>query len=513
VASEHGPAERDPAEWETTGTGTTPAGATGPRAAAASGNEGGPRDPAADPDDLVDSDDVPNPERATGPDGAQDPSAVPADREDGRHGTGRRRRRAGRRRVVVPAVTTVVIGAAVAGVVTWHSGHGTAATAATTAPAAVTTVVRRTDLSNAQTLTGTLGYGPAMPVRGTGSGTVTWLPSGGTSVTRGHALLRVDDRPVPLFYGGTPLYRSLSTVGLVGRDVRVVADNLTALGYDIGTQPAPGTQVTPSSPPDAEDGPGPSATTGSPAPQTGTPAGNGGQDSGEPSPDTGSGPTNAPAPRPTRLGKDEAVLTPSLVAALTRWQEHEGLPATGHLSPGDIEVRPGAVRVNTVSAQVGDPVAGDLMTVTSTRKDVSVPVAADSLGSLHAGGDATVRLPDGTTVKGTVATVGTIAQAGGDGGNGDTSGSPQLTVTVVLADTSGVSRFSTASVQVSFASQTHHHVLAAPVTALLALSGGGYALQTPDGRLLPVTTGMFAEGLVEVSGQGLSAGMRVVTAS
>ena len=59
----------------------------------------------------------------------------------------------------------------------------------------------------------------------------------------------------------------------------------------------------------------------------------------------------------------------------------------------------------------------------------------------------------------------------------------------------------------------HKDVLAVPVGALLALREGGYALQLPDGGLVAVQTGMFAEGLVEVSGAGLTEGLTVVTAS
>ena len=48
-----------------------------------------------------------------------------------------------------------------------------------------------------------------------------------------------------------------------------------------------------------------------------------------------------------------------------------------------------------------------------------------------------------------------------------------------------------------------------PVDALLALAGGGYAVEVAEGRvhhLVAVTLGLFddAEGLVQVSGPGLS---------
>jgi hypothetical protein len=54
-----------------------------------------------------------------------------------------------------------------------------------------------------------------------------------------------------------------------------------------------------------------------------------------------------------------------------------------------------------------------------------------------------------------------------------------------------------------------------PVTALLAQPGGAYAVEVAGGkgsRLLPVTLGLFddADGLVQVRGPELAAGLRVV---
>jgi len=54
------------------------------------------------------------------------------------------------------------------------------------------------------------------------------------------------------------------------------------------------------------------------------------------------------------------------------------------------------------------------------------------------------------------------------------------------------------------------------VAALLALADGGYGVQVVQGtgvRTLAVTTGMFADGYVEVSSPGLRAGQRAVMPS
>ena len=70
--------------------------------------------------------------------------------------------------------------------------------------------------------------------------------------------------------------------------------------------------------------------------------------------------------------------------------------------------------------------------------------------------------------------------------------------------------------EVSIAESSVSNTLAVPVNALVALADGGYAVEEveADGahRLLPVTPGLFDDsaGLVQVSGNGLAVGQRVV---
>jgi hypothetical protein len=57
-------------------------------------------------------------------------------------------------------------------------------------------------------------------------------------------------------------------------------------------------------------------------------------------------------------------------------------------------------------------------------------------------------------------------------------------------------------------------VLAVPVTALVALQGGGYGLELAGNRrIVPVEAGLFADGYVEVSGSAIREGTRVVVPS
>jgi hypothetical protein len=71
-------------------------------------------------------------------------------------------------------------------------------------------------------------------------------------------------------------------------------------------------------------------------------------------------------------------------------------------------------------------------------------------------------------------------------------------------------------VQVGITTASVSNALVVPVTALLARSGGGYAVEvvgTPGrNHLVPVSLGLFddADGLVQVTASGLAAGQSVV---
>jgi len=339
------------------------------------------------------------------------------------------------------------------------------------------------DMSTTQSLAGTLGYGTPRSLKGGRDGIVTWLPAPGKSVKRGQQLYRVDDQPVPLFYGGIPLFRTLAERNTVGRDVRVVADNLTALGYSIGRQPGSGAKV-PQTVPAAAPTPAPSSPPATPATTT----------------------------RWVTVHRGEGVLTATLQAAIKRWQADLQLPVTGKIGPGDVAVQTGAVRVDSVAVQPGDGADGALMSLTPTAKVVTVLADLADAGAVEQGDRVTVRLPDDKPVAGRVVAVGTALKTP-DGDTGGPNAGPKLTVTVTIDKPATVAKLDSADVQVDFAAETHKGVLAAPVGALLALSEGGYAVQVEGGALVAVETGIFAKGLVEITGDGLAAGTRVVTTS
>jgi hypothetical protein len=214
----------------------------------------------------------------------------------------------------------------------------------------------------------------------------------------------------------------------------------------------------------------------------------------------------------------DRIYTGATAGAVRRWQHDRGVTETGRIEPADVIVAPGAIRIAALHAHVGDEAGSDpLLDRTGTRRevDVALDVALENL--VRRGTRAGLTLPDGHRLGGRVTRVGRVATAGtgGDGGNGGGAAPATVDVRIQIGQ-SALGTFDQAPVAVEFASRTARGVLTVPVTALIALSSGGYGLQlvTGDGtRYVAVRTGLFAGGRVEVSGAGISAGAVVGVAS
>jgi HlyD family secretion protein len=212
-------------------------------------------------------------------------------------------------------------------------------------------------------------------------------------------------------------------------------------------------------------------------------------------------------------------------AAVRRWQQAAGRARTGAAPLGQVLFLPGPIRVATVTATVGAPLAAGtaVLSVTSTRPLVTVALDPALQQLVRRGDRVEVTLPDGKTTRGTVRTVSRVAtqpgtgsgqdsgQDQGQGGNG--LGQATVSVTIRLADPRTAGGLDQAPVQVAITTGSRHGVLAVPISALLAQPGGGYAVQlvAGDRRRIPVRTGLFDQtaGLVEVQGGGLAQGMKV----
>ncbi|HEY0002898.1 MAG TPA: peptidoglycan-binding protein [Actinoplanes sp.] len=93
-----------------------------------------------------------------------------------------------------------------------------------------TVAITKSTLTDREDHDGTLGHGDTTTVTARTGGTVTKLPVAGTTINRGKAVYRLDNKPVTLLYGGLPAYRTLAS-GVSGADVKQFEKNLWALGY------------------------------------------------------------------------------------------------------------------------------------------------------------------------------------------------------------------------------------------------------------------------------------------
>jgi peptidoglycan hydrolase-like protein with peptidoglycan-binding domain len=198
--------------------------------------------------------------------------------------------------------------------------------------------------------------------------------------------------------------------------------------------------------------------------------------------------------------------TEATATAVKKWQKDLGLPQTGAFDPARVVIAPAAFRVASLAAHLGDHADGPVLGYTATIRIVDVALDVSLQGLVKQGVTATVTLPDGKAVNGTVATVGTVATAG------DPGKPATIDVTVTVADQGALGTLDQAPVTVALVSATVQNVLTVPVAALAALPGGGYGVQVVTGstsRYTAVRLGMFGNGRVEVSGDGIAAGTLV----
>jgi hypothetical protein len=362
--------------------------------------------------------------------------------------TGRSR---GRGRWIALGIVVVVAAGAVSA---WRAGVFSPAASSGTgqqgAAAPATQPVTRQDLSASTPVTATLQYAGSYPVTGQGGGTLTSLPPAGQVIRQGQVLYRVNNgSPVVLMYGTVPAWRALDE-GITGQDVSQLNHDLVHLGYADRADIA-------------------------------------------------------------ALGWD--YYSWETAYGVQRLEEHLRVSSpSGSLSLGQVVFEPEALRVSQVTETLGGPASGPVLTATSDRHVVTIPLSTSQESEVAVGDAVTVTLPDGASTPGVISSVGAVA-----------SGSPSsatIPVTVTLTHPSAAGSLDRAPVTVYITTASSPGpVLVVPVTALLAQSSGGYVVEVVGlgntRRYVPVQVGPIFDdttGLVQVTGM-LTPGQRVVVAS
>jgi peptidoglycan hydrolase-like protein with peptidoglycan-binding domain len=375
---------------------------------------------------------------------------------------------------VLVGVAVLAVATATGGVAVMSSAKQ--ATAATRQVAVGTAQVQRRTLSAMVSQAGTLTFrarsdGSPYSVINHDRGTYTRLPATGQVIAQGHVLYRVNDRPVVLLHGSTPAYRTLSA-GASGPDVAELNADLVALGYATAAQL-----------------------------------------------------------RPTSVS-----FGPATTTAVKKLQAALGVTQNGTLTFGQAAFEPTAMRVTTLSAQLGGRThpGQTAMQATSTTRRVQLVLDASQQTSVAVGDKVSITLPNNRTTPGVVSSVGAVAtcpSSSGSGGSGSSSAAPgtdtcssgnsgsatpTITVGVTPSHPAATGTWDQAPVQIGITTASVRNALVVPVTALLARSRGGYAVEVAAAgarnHLVPVSLGLFddAEGLVQVTASALAVGQEVV---
>jgi multidrug efflux pump subunit AcrA (membrane-fusion protein) len=255
---------------------------------------------------------------------------------------------------------------------------------------------------------------------------------------------------VTLMYGSVPMWRRLGASSGDGQDIRELERNLVALGYD-----------------------------------------------------------------PYRNIEIDDTWDSASTAAVKRWQEDRGLPETGAVELGQIAFLPGARRIAEPKTSPGALLqpGAEVVETTSTNRVVTVDLDADQRSLVSNSDRVIIGLPDGRSIKGTIAKVGNVAESETDARTGEQS-DPTIPLEIRLGRGVNTGSLDQTPVDVSLEKERAKDALTVPVSALLALAQGGYAVEVVGTggltRLVRVELGMFADGVVQVSGKGLKQGMRVV---
>ncbi|MFJ5803102.1 efflux RND transporter periplasmic adaptor subunit [Streptomyces decoyicus] len=353
-----------------------------------------------------------------------------------------------RRRGLVALAAAVTATAVTAGVmILTNPGQDASADSRKPKGPPTTTEITRTDLAQSKTVDGHLDYAQRRAVKSPVEGTITKAAQPGKTVSLGQRLYERDARPVVLLYGSTPMFRAMKA-GARGPDVLQLERNLRDLGFGSGLY--------------------------------------------------------------VDVRYDEAAK-----AAVKAWQKSLDMTSDGEIGRGDVVFQRGPVRVVSADAALADTIGPDkaVLTVASTKPVVRASLDEADRALAANGTKVEIAMPGGGTRRGKVS--GVAAPEGSESAEGGSGGSPQdgIDVEITLDDGAELrEKDRQGTLSVKFVSESRKDVLTVPVEAVVALREGGYGLELVQGartRMVPVETGLTADGRIEVSGSGLAEGMKV----
>lgn len=189
-----------------------------------------------------------------------------------------------------------------------------------------------------------------------------------------------------------------------------------------------------------------------------------------------------------------------------------GSEETGELDLGRVVFSPTPIRVGAVNVEPGQSINPQVnpLSATESNQRITLDLDAEDLFLLPADTEVDIELPDGTVVPGRVSDVAAVATRTVD--QQGIAGDPTIDITIVFADGEPNEVFDAAPVDIIVTEEVSVGVLTVPVPALIALSGGGHAVELiVEGgtQLIEVELEDFVDDHVEIRGD-VQEGDRVV---
>lgn len=361
--------------------------------------------------------------------------------------TSEKRRPRSHMRIIAICSIAAIVGGGVFGAYLWQQNTASA-TPTPTVPAAAEVPVMKGSVVVETSAAGTLQYAEQRTLASGPSGIVTSLLPAGSAVKAGETLYTVNSRPVVLLAGALPAWRDFESGMSRGEDVRQLEANLAAFGLFRGDVDTEFTALT--------------------------------------------------------------------TQAIKAWQKQIGVEQSGAIERSAILFAEKDIRIaeqkGSVGANVGD--GTELYLVSSLEKSVSVQLNLNDQGLAVLDAPVAIALPTGVETGGVVSGIGAPVEK--SGADPSTPTAFVLPVTVTLTDPAAANEFSRASVTVRFSSALSADALTVPVEALLAIDDQTFAVEIQNAdperarQRIAVATGAFGSGRVEISGDGISEGLRVV---
>jgi len=208
----------------------------------------------------------------------------------------------------------------------------------------------------------------------------------------------------------------------------------------------------------------------------------------------------------------DGIYTSETSQAVHALQAATGLEQDGIIDLGEIVFLPGAVRITNPLATKGSTIGAGyaVLGISLSEKVVRVDLPANRQGVLAVGDAVAVEMPNDTLVPATVVFVSQTATPGANQWDPAT-----FEVQIELDDPSVAADLDEAPVDVIVVSDSVEDVMAIPVSALVALLEGGYAVEVETGggqtQLVAVEVGFFgSNNMVQITSAEVQPGDQVV---